>query len=54
LFLHGLIGKCAVGEANNGKASKSVAKYTSGIGQAQENAGMATSAIAQAKMVSFN
>jgi X-X-X-Leu-X-X-Gly heptad repeat protein len=41
-----------VGEANSGKASKSLAKITSGIGQLQEGAGSATSAIAHAKMVS--
>ena len=43
---------CAVGEASSGKASKSVAKYTSGIGQAQDVSAVATSEIGRAKQVS--
>jgi len=41
-----------VGEANSGRASKAVATYTSGIGQAQESASSAMSEIGQAKRVS--
>jgi len=41
-----------VGEAS-GKASKGVATYTSGIGQAQESASSAMSEIGQAKRVSI-
>jgi len=41
-----------VGEANSGKASKGVATYTSGIGQAQESASSAMSEVGQAKRVS--
>ena len=40
-----------VGEANSGKASRGVATYTSGIGQAQESASSAMSEIGQAKRV---
>ena len=40
-----------VGEANSGRASKGVATYTSGIGQAQETASSAMSEIGQAKRV---
>jgi len=40
-----------VGEANSGKASKSVATYTSGIGQVQDSSSSAMSEIGQAKRV---
>jgi len=40
-----------VGEATSGKASKGVATYTSGMGQAQESASSAMSEIGQAKRV---
>ena len=40
----------SVGEGS-GKASKGVAKYTAGMGQAQEKAGVATSEIGRAKQV---
>ena len=41
-----------VGE-NSGKASKGLAKYTGGIGQVQERAGLATSEIGRAKLAAL-